>query len=388
MDAINIASAEKRVLSLEQREYQMDRLEFVRNQLNLLTDDIKKRIKSVTAQVEEKVSNAMAEEICRLSVLIDEFHSDFHPSPHVLKLYKSELLTHIEEGMGKNLAFRCSNAISASVQTSQKDMIDCVQPLLPPAVQSQLHTLIPSRMFDLSYDLNCGSLCSDFQENIEFQFSLGWTSLVNRFLGPANANRALMLVNHNLQVPRPVPITPILTPSTPAGPHPQEGGVSQEELMLTVASGLASLTSRTSMSMVIVGGVVWRSVGWRLIALSMSLYGLVYLYEKLTWTTKAKERAFKRQFVDYAAEKLQLIVSFTSANCSHQVQQEMAATFARLSQQVDQTQTELEGEISRLTAKIQRLETVQSRSKSLRHKATALQSELDSFTAKYLQPQQ
>ncbi|XP_061095435.1 mitofusin-1-like isoform X1 [Conger conger] len=386
MDAINIASAEKRVHSLEEREYQADRLEFVRNQLNLLTDDIKKRIKAVTEQVEEKVSNAMAEEICRVSVLVDEFHADFHPSPQVLKLYKSELLTHLEEGMGKNLAFRCSDAISASVQTSQKDMIDCVLPLLPPAVQSQLHMLIPSRRFDLSYDLNCSSLCTDFQENIEFQFSLGWTAVVNRFLGPANAQRALMLVNQNLQAPCSVATTPAA--STPAGPRPQEGTVSQEELMLSMASGLASLTSRTSMSMVIVGGVVWRGVGWRLIALSMSLYGLLYLYEKLTWTTKAKERAFKKQFVDYATEKLQMIVSFTSANCSHQVQQEMAATFARLSQQVDQTQRELEGDISRLTANIQRLETVQSRSKSLRHKATELETQLDSFTDEYLHPSQ
>lgn len=387
MDAINIASAEKRVLSLEEREYQMDRLEFVRNQLNLLTEDIKKRIKAVTEQVEEKVSNAMAEEICRLSVLVDEFHADFHHSPQVLKVYKSELLTHIEEGMGKNLAFRCSSAVNASVQDSQKDMMDCLQPLLPSSVQKQLHMLVPTRRFDLSYDLNCGTLCSDFQENIEFQFSLGWTALVNRFLGPANAKRALMLVNHNLQVPRPV--TPAPTPSTPAVPHPpQEGVVSHEELMLTVASGLASLTSRTSMSLVIVGGVVWRSIGWRVIVLSMSLYGVLYLYEKLTWTTKAKERAFKRQFVDYATEKLQMIVSFTSANCSHQVQQEMAATFARLSQQVDQTQRELEGEISRLTTKIQRLETVQTRSKGLRHKASELQSELESFTAEYLHPQQ
>lgn len=35
-----------------------------------------------------QVSNAMAEEISRLHVLVDEFHSDFHPSPHVLKIYK------------------------------------------------------------------------------------------------------------------------------------------------------------------------------------------------------------------------------------------------------------------------------------------------------------
>lgn len=66
---------------------------------------------------------------------------------------------------------------------------------------------------------------------------------------------------------------------------------------------------------------MWKTVGWRLIALSGSLYGLLYLYERLTWTTKAKERTLKRQFVDYATDKLQLIVSFTSSNCSHQVQQ-------------------------------------------------------------------
>lgn len=139
--------------------------------------------------------------------------------------------------------------------------------------------------------------------------------------------------------------------------------MTQEDLMIAMATNLASLTSRTSMSIIIVGGVVcsfqicvhkpltiivattedltssylttigsedsdfffslkvWKTVGWRLIALSASLYGLLYLYERLTWTTKAKERALKRQFVEFATEKLQLIVSFTSANCSHQVQQ-------------------------------------------------------------------
>lgn len=135
--------------------------------------------------------------------------------------------------------------------------------------------------------------------------------------------------------------------------------MTQEDLMVAMANNVASLTSRTSMSVIIAGGVVcslhqncsfmstssmivhrplchvissnpasvylfsqvYRTVGWRLIALSASLYGLLYLYERLTWTTKAKERSLKRQFVDYATEKLQLIVSFTSANCSHQVQQ-------------------------------------------------------------------
>uniref|UniRef100_A0A674BDM1 Mitofusin 1b n=1 Tax=Salmo trutta TaxID=8032 RepID=A0A674BDM1_SALTR len=386
MDAINIEAAEKRVASLEDREYQMDRLEFVKNQLRLLIEDIKMKIKAITEEVESKVSSAMGEEICRLNVLIEEFHSDFQPSPHVLKLYKSDLLSHIEKGMGKNLAFRCSNAVNASVQSSQRDMIGSLQPLLPPAVQSQIQTLVPSRNFDLSYNLNCATLCSDFQENIEFQFSMGWTALVNRFLGPTNAKRALMLVDRNFQMTRSLSTTPSSGPSSVAVAHPQDAALSHEELMMSMATNLASLTSRTSMTVVIVGGVVCRTVGWRLIALSASMYGLLYLWEKLTWTTKAKEHALKRQFVDYATEKLQLIVSFTSANCSHQVQQEMATTFARLCQQVDLTQRELEGEISRLTAKVQTLETVQSHSKTLRHKATEFERQLETFTDQYLNP--
>lgn len=66
---------------------------------------------------------------------------------------------------------------------------------------------------------------------------------------------------------------------------------------------------------------IWKTVGWKLISVTLSMYGALYLYERLTWTTRAKERAFKQQFVNYATEKLQMIVSFTSANCSHQVQQ-------------------------------------------------------------------
>lgn len=392
MDAINIEAAEKRVAALEDREYQMDRLDFVRNQLNLLIEDIKKKIKAISEDVESKVCNAMGEEICRLHVIVDEFHGDFHPSAHVLKLYKSELLSHVEEGMGKNLAFRCSDAVHASVQSCQSYMIESMLPLLPSSIQGQVNMLVPTRRFDLSYDLNCTTICCDFQENIEFQFSLGWSALVHRFLGSANAQRALKIMDQNFTTSRPA-LPPAQTPSS--GPpslivpaNQQNAVVSQDDLMLAMATNVASLTSRTSMSVIVVGGVVYRAVGWRLIALTASLYGLLYLYERLTWTTKAKERSLKRQFVDYATEKLQLIVSFTSANCSHQVQQEMATTFARLCKQVDQTQRELEAEIQRLSVKIDELETVQSHSKSLRHKATDLEKRLEVFTKQYLQQQQ
>lgn len=79
--------------------------------------------------------------------------------------------------------------------------LENLKPLLPSGVQNQLHLLIPCRKFDLSYDLNCHSLCADFQEDIAFRFSLGWASLVNRFLGPKNAQRVLLgLADPTVQV--------------------------------------------------------------------------------------------------------------------------------------------------------------------------------------------
>ena len=57
---------------------------------------------------------------------------------------------------------------------------------------------------------------------------------------------------------------------------------------------------------------IWKTVGWKFIALCGGLYSGVYVIERVRWTNGAKEKAFKRQFVDHASEKLQLVVSLTN----------------------------------------------------------------------------
>uniref|UniRef100_A0AAR2J7F2 Dynamin-type G domain-containing protein n=1 Tax=Pygocentrus nattereri TaxID=42514 RepID=A0AAR2J7F2_PYGNA len=378
MDAINIASAEKKVLSLEEREALMDRLEFVRNQLNFLTEETKDKIKVIADDVSSKVASAMAEEIHLLSVIVDEFCSDFSPAANALVLYKTvsppnNFLLSAGQWMVRNLALRCSSSIGGCVLSSQRDFIDTISPLLPPAARSHLHMHVPSRKFEMAYELNFKALCADFQEDIEFQFSLGWTALVNRFLGPANARQALNILDKNLKA------------SSHSAPMRSEA---QDELAVSMATGLASLTSRASMSMLVIGGVVWRSVGWRIIMFSVSLYAVLYIYEKLTWTNSSREKALKQQFVEFTTQRLQAISHITSSNCGLQVQQELVGVFSRMCQQVDKSEMELETEIRKINAKFQRLESVQRHSKTLRYKATDLESQLESFSAQYLNTQQ
>uniref|UniRef100_A0A667ZTR9 Dynamin-type G domain-containing protein n=1 Tax=Myripristis murdjan TaxID=586833 RepID=A0A667ZTR9_9TELE len=296
MDAINIASADRKIYYLEEREEQRDQLDFVRGQINRLTDSVKERIKTLSDDVAAKVAVALADQIRSLPVLVDEFRADFNPTQETLDLYKAKLLVHVEERLIGCLAYRCSSSILTDIQATQSYMIESVRPLLSLAVQEQFS--VPGSKFELTYDLGLASLCADFQENIDFQFSLGWTALVTRFIGPTNAKRALASGDPRFQV------------GSPHVPH---------TMVVSIATGLVSLTSRASMTVLVIGGVVWRSVGWRIIALSLSLYGLLYLYEKLTWTNASRERVLKQQFVEHATQRLRTIIPVTSSSCSQQV---------------------------------------------------------------------
>ena len=49
---------------------------------------------------------------------------------------------------------------------------------------------------------------------------------------------------------------------------------------------VASLTSQGTMGGLIVGGLLLKSVGWRVIIVTGAVYGAVYAYERLTWTSQ------------------------------------------------------------------------------------------------------
>ncbi|KAK0156223.1 Mitofusin-1 [Merluccius polli] len=422
MDAINISSADRKICCLEEREDLRDRLDLVRGQMSRLSSSVGIQISALSEDIAATVAAAMLDQVRSLAVLVEEFRWDFNPEADALALYKAKLVSHVEERMLSSLSYRCSPGVVRDVQATQTAMMESVRPLLSLATQD--HFQLPGSKLDLTFDLNLASLCADFQEDIRFRFSLGWTSLVTRFIGPLNAKRALAGVDPRIQVGSPpsVSLLSVVLPPPPLrltvrllpggvhrGSHSdfrylrsrsglggvllkdayrlsvvQEGANLKDEMVVSIATGLVSVTSRASMTVVVIGGVVWRSVGWRLILLSVSLYGLLYLYEKLTWTEVAQERALKRQFVEHAAHRLRALVPFTSHGCSQQVHKDLMATFSRLCQRVDLSEAELEEQIRQLTFKIQQLESVQRRSKVLRNRATELQGHLDVFSAQYL----
>lgn len=60
--------------------------------------------------------------------------------------------------------------------------------------QKAVANCLPRADFMINYRLDCSNLCSDFKEDISFQFSLGFTALLRRFTG--NKSTSLLFQNN------------------------------------------------------------------------------------------------------------------------------------------------------------------------------------------------
>jgi len=366
------------------RKEMLDRLDFTERQLELMTHEMKDKICAIVEDVEYKVAKALSEEIRRLSVLVDEFNDPFHPDPLVVNVYKSKLNHHLESGVGSNLKARLSSDLQLNMETQQKDMMDRMTALLPTEKQTPLQVsrnILPRReAFEVLYHLNCDNLCSDFQEDLSFKFSLGFSCLMARFMAAGQAKKRNGHQSYNYQnIPR--PMSSHSTPETPSN----EFMIPVDDWSLVSKLALASVSSQGTMGGLLVGGLLLKTVGWRVIAVSGVVYGAVYLYERVTWTNQAKLKEFKRQYVDHAARKLRLIVDMTSANCSHQVQQELSSTFARLCHLVDESTAEMKDSAKQMEKSYRELEDIAGRAKVLRNQAAFLSNKLEMFDSTYLQ---
>ena len=135
-----------------------------------------------------QVSNALNEEIRRLSVLVEEFNEPFRADPLVLNVYKKSLHSHVEAGLGSNLRARLSAAVALNIESTQQEMSRRMLALLGPQSQEMAASLLPRREpFEVLYRLNCDNLCQDFKEDVNFKFSLGVVSLMRSIMGWASS---------------------------------------------------------------------------------------------------------------------------------------------------------------------------------------------------------
>ncbi|XP_055319688.1 transmembrane GTPase Marf isoform X2 [Sitodiplosis mosellana] len=393
LDEIFERAGSTRNEKLKQKAQLTDRIGHTEQELMSITREMKLKIHNMVEEVEQKVSKALNEEIWRLNVLVDEFNLPFHTEPLVLNVYKKEINGYVENGLGSNLKSRLSTALAMNIETAQREMTERMHSLIPTESikQQSKQILARTQPFEMFYTLNCQNLCSDFHEDLEFKFSWGITAMIQRFTGKAKKQQNKGAIMYNRQNST-ASIPNVLSPVTnePNGPQSmcliQQTGISQEQISVISRFAMASIGSQGTVGGLVVAGFLLKTVGWRVLVGIGALYGCVYFYERLSWNNSAKERTFKEQYVRHATRKLKLIVDLTSSNCSHQVQQELSGTFARLCRVVDTATSDMTDELKKIEGELAVLEANQKNLKLLRNKANYITSELEIFDTNYIRP--
>ncbi|CAF1422234.1 unnamed protein product [Adineta steineri] len=329
---------------------------FLEHELRSVTDSAKERIRHVSEDVYKRVAQTLNDEIKRLYTLIEEFDRPFTSERNQIPLYKQDLHRWVEERLGSNLQNRLHTALHNSLDTVHKEIKERVKTVLTTNERrSDVDSIVPRSNFTISYRLDCSNLCSDFHEDIQFKFSLGLTSLWERFM-------------QNEKQPK----------------YTSSSFLNSSNDLLTTANNLAELTSTSSFLALGASALIWRTVGWKMLGIVAGIYGSFYLYEKLMWTKAAQERAFKRQYADYASSKMKLIVDLTSGNASAQVQQELSMYFAQTVRYVAIEKDDIIDNIQDLKIEIHQLKSYIDKGKKIQKQGDKINNELNQFTKQYL----
>ncbi|CAH8572748.1 unnamed protein product [Dicrocoelium dendriticum] len=334
-------------------------LEEVRSRLHRIGQALEEMIHTCLARVEAQVSSALNGEIRRLGELVDGYSRPFHSDPAMLLLYKRELNTHVERELGRKLTEACSSDILNEVARSEQIMMSKLASIVTDEAQkNRILQLVDPTAFQPEFHVDCRNLCADFREDIQFRFSLGLGTLFQRLSSPRRqigqyswstiASGSGNTLLHSSASPWTIDVFP-------------------------------SLLSRNSVGAVIIFGLVSKAVGWRVLGLIAGLYGGLYVYERLAWTNKAKEAVFKRQYVDFASQKLRLIVDLTSTNARHQVKRELLISKKKLTEQVDVFSESLADEVKQLDADIVHLDSITAEAKKLKSRAGNILGLLNKF---------
>ncbi|VDP06795.1 unnamed protein product [Soboliphyme baturini] len=285
-------------------------------------ENVSRACNSLTVEVQRKVMTEIVDEVHRLEALTDNYQQPFYDDPVYLGSYKRDLINYLDSAINNDLMVRCSGGLLEGILLMERDIVRGAMAMFPPEVSNKAISVLQYRQpFRFSFSLGCASLLQDFQEDLEFRFSLGMTQLIRWFLRiRKNGSRSEKLFGGYNVIPEGI------SPDTPSdGTETTDVCATENVLMNSIVYTSASYVANGSVGVLLIGGLIYRAVGWRLIFSGAALYFLFYAYERMSWNSRAKENCLKKQLREHLAKKLKQISPTLSTNCKTQVQRERAS---------------------------------------------------------------
>ncbi|KHJ49309.1 hypothetical protein D918_00434 [Trichuris suis] len=336
---------------------------------------IKNAANTLGMEVKEQISKEFNDQMIRLDTFVEHYAEKFTVDPCLMNAYKKELINQVDYVMNAELPERCSSRVLRQILTTERKLAGTIADLLPQEAREKAEMIAQTRQaFEFTFTVPCVELLNDFQEDLDFRFSLGISRLLSA-LSKERFYRMLMQGESRRQITA------------------QADGTTQSSVMFTESPAISSALVKSA-SVVADGGVgflllctvVKKVVGWPVLITIVVIYELVYLYERLCWNDRAKERAFKNQFCDHLGYKVKLLESTIVETCKHQVAREIKELSSRLTELANEELDTIQLEVEELKREGELLDEVSSVITPMKNNLAMLRGDLDNFRNNYLRP--
>jgi GTPase Era involved in 16S rRNA processing len=380
----NLASQEKQRLKLD---YELKNREFndCRKQFAEFEQKYREQQQRIRQEVHLKVSADFHLEIEHLEAIIDRFNEpgEFSDNPEKIANYKAQLARYVDKCVTEDLEDKCSGALMSRIWSLEQELYENVANIIGIEYAKNLEAAWKYKHpFKFTITVNVPQLINDFEEDLEFRFSLGFSSLLRRFIA-IKTGRPVTSINRNT-MNRQFNSQPNL--GQMANPNMDPRGIVPDDAMTTMVIQYASTVANGGVGLCVVGLLVYQNVGSKWIGGCGAIVGGLYALERFRWNNAAKEEHLKNQFRSHLALKMKQVGNIHTAQCENQVINELENVHSGLRDVVGGVHQQMKSNLDSIMKGVTKIEEFLKGIVSIKNKTTFLNTSLEAFATKFLTP--
>ncbi|KIH64605.1 fzo-like region [Ancylostoma duodenale] len=300
------------------------------------------------------VSADFSEEIMRLEAIVDRFNMPFLDTTQGIIEYKRALAEFTDKCVSSDLEARCTGGLMSRIWNLENDMFQYVTKILAEPYQHKLEEVWRYRApFKFSICVDAPALTKDFHEDLEFRFTFGLSAIIRRIIA-YRSGQPVTAIQANLLTP--MALRNAGRSNEDLHNEAMQKAVEENAMMTQMVLTSASYLANGSIGLLVVGGIVYRAVGWRVIAVTAAAYGGLYVWERMRWNSHAKEQHLKEQFRSHLAARMQQVGAAHTTHCETQAMREMDQVFDGLRATVAGVHREMKDELDMSKKEIEKVD--------------------------------
>ncbi|EYC05229.1 hypothetical protein Y032_0083g1655 [Ancylostoma ceylanicum] len=334
------------------------------------------------AEVHLKVSADFSEEIMRLEAIVDRFNMPFLDTTQGIIEYKRALAEFTDKCVSSDLEARCTGGLMSRIWNLENDMFQYVTKILAEPYQHKLEEVWRYRApFKFSICVDAPALTKDFHEDLEFRFTFGLSAIIRRIIA-YRSGQPVTAIQANLLTP--MALRNAGRSNEDLHNEAMQKAVEENAMMTQMVLTSASYLANGSIGLLVVGGIVYRAVGWRVIAVTAAAYGGLYVWERMRWNSHAKEQHLKEQFRSHLAARMQQVGAAHTTHCETQAMREMDQVFDGLRATVAGVHREMKEELDKSKKEIEKVDGTLKSLLTIKGKTAFLLRNLEQFATTFL----